>query len=126
MTGNVYWMITARVKTGRLAELKGQIAALIEKTENEPGALSYDFWFSQQETRLHVHERFRDSASAIAHLRNVRREIGPFMDTIEMDPFVVMGDVDAEARALFSSLGAEVAQFAGGLERALDVAGPGR
>ena len=117
MTNNIYWTISTTVKEGRLAGLKEHFAKMIATTSTEPGALSYDFWLSEDETRVHIHERYVDNDATVAHVQNVGEHLGPFLDAVEMDPLVILGPVNDEVKAIFDGFGASYTTFLGGLDR---------
>ncbi|MGB0590013.1 MAG: putative quinol monooxygenase [Myxococcota bacterium] len=115
MTNNIYWTIDATVKEGRLADLKEHFKLMIEMTSREAGALSYDFWLSDDETRVFIHERYADNEAALAHVQNVGAHLGPFLDAIEMAPLVLLGPVNDAVKAVFDGFGASYTTFLGGL-----------
>ena len=117
MTNNIYWTISATVKEGRLAGLKEHFVKMIAMTSTEPGALSYDFWLSEDETRVYIHERYADNDAALAHVQNVGDQLGPFLDAVEMDPIVILGPVNDAAKAVFDGFGASYTTFLGGVNR---------
>jgi quinol monooxygenase YgiN len=117
MTNNIYWTINATVKEGRLAGLKEHFKLMIEMTSKEPGALCYDFWLSEDEARVFIHERYTDNDAALAHVQNVGDHLGPFLDAIEMDPIVILGPVNDEVKGVFAAFGAGYTTFLGGLNR---------
>ena len=47
ITENIYWTITGKVKDGELENMKKAIEAMIVATRTEDGAISYDFWLSE-------------------------------------------------------------------------------
>ena len=117
MTDNIYWTINATVKEGRITGLKEHVKLMIEMTSKEDGALCYDFWLNDDETRLFIYERYADNDAAIAHVQNVGEHLGPFLDAVEMDPIVILGPVNDEVKGVFAACGAEYTTFLGGLNR---------
>ena len=49
-------------------------------------------------------------------MRNVGEHLGPFLDAIEMDPIVILGPVNDEAKAVFDGFGASYTTSRGGLK----------
>jgi quinol monooxygenase YgiN len=52
ITENIYWTITGKVKDGELENMKKAIQAMVVATRKENGAISYDFWLSEDDTTL--------------------------------------------------------------------------
>ena len=52
VTENIYWTITGKVKDGELENMKKAIEAMVVATRTEDGAISYDFWLSDDDTTL--------------------------------------------------------------------------
>jgi quinol monooxygenase YgiN len=115
VTENIYWTIDATIKPGHLSGLKEHVALMVEMTATEPGALAYDFWLTEDETRLFIYERYADSEAAIAHLQNVGPHLGPFLDAVNMQPIVILGHLSPAAKEAFASFKATHTTFLAGL-----------
>jgi quinol monooxygenase YgiN len=110
MTENIYWTINATIKEGCLEGLKEHIVKMVEITKTEEGALNYEFWLNDDSTRIFIHERYVNSEAAIAHIQNVGPHLGPFLDAVEMDPIVILGNLSDEGKAAFAPFGASYTQ----------------
>ena len=114
MTDNIYWTINASVKEGHLEGLKEHIVKMVEMTKTEEGALNYEFWLNDDNSRIFIHERYANSEAAIAHLQNVGPHLGPFLDAVEMEPIVICGDLSDEGKEAFAPFGASYTQHLNG------------
>jgi len=63
-----------------LAEFKEVAAAALELTIPEPGALQYDWYFSEDETRCEVRETYADSDALLAHMGNAGEKVGRLIE----------------------------------------------
>ena len=106
MNNNIHWTINATIKEGRLEGLKEHIVKMVEMTKTEEGALNYEFFLNDDNTRIFIHERYANSEAAIAHVQNVGPHLGPFLDAVEMDPIVIFGDLSDEGKTAFAPFGA--------------------
>ena len=116
MTQNIYWTIDATIKEGHLDGLKSHITTMVDLTSTEPGALAYDFWFNEEETRLFIYERYADSDAAVAHLQNVGPHLGPFLEAVDIAPIVILGEMSDAAQEAFASFNATYTTFFAGLK----------
>jgi quinol monooxygenase YgiN len=58
----------AVVKPGQLDNFRALTGEMVESRQSEVGVLSYERFLSEDGTVIHIHERYADSASALAHL----------------------------------------------------------
>jgi quinol monooxygenase YgiN len=115
MTENIYWTIDATIKDGHLAALKSHVAKMVKLTATEAGALDYDFWLNEDETRLFIYERYANSEAAIAHLQNVGPHLGPFLEAVDMQPIVILGHLSSAGKEAFAAFKATHTSFLAGL-----------
>ena len=101
MGTEVSFVVEAAVKPGRLDALEALMGELVESTTGEPGALTYAWSLDEGGTVLHLHERYVDSAAAVAHLATfVSGYAQRYFDAVDPMRFVVYGGDDAVAEAL--------------------------
>lgn len=118
MSEDVYWVMAATVKDGKLDDLKSLIHELVsEKQTSEPGTLNYEWTLSDDEGTCHIYERFADSAAVLAHLAGFPAFAERFMDALEATGFVVYGDPTAEVREALAPFGAVFMTPVGGFAR---------
>ena len=111
MTNNIYWTLSAVVKDQKLPDLKICINNVLRKTKNEIGCLNYEFWFSDDEKKLYVHERYTDSESCLTHIKNVENDLPLFFDCVDLDPIVILGDVTINVKKAFNKMNASYGTF---------------
>ncbi|MEH6443913.1 MAG: antibiotic biosynthesis monooxygenase [Oceanospirillaceae bacterium] len=71
MSKNIYWTFSAAVNEGSLEQVKELASTMIELTQQEAGAIAYEWSLSPDESILYVYERYQNSDAALQHLANV-------------------------------------------------------
>ena len=92
VTENIYWTITGKVKDGELENMKKAIEAMVVATRTEDGAISYDFWLSEDDTFLYLHERYKDSEATLEHMKNVGNILAAFICFVDLEPNTIIGN----------------------------------
>ena len=91
-----------KIALGDLAEFKRLAAQALELTKGEAGALQYDWFFSSDETRCVVRERYENSDAILAHMANLGELIGKLAELgggLEIEAFGTLSPQLAEAAA---------------------------
>ena len=71
MSDNVFWVVELAIKPGQLDAFKALMNDMVAATKaNEPGALNYEWFISEDGTTCHIYERYADSAAVLAHAGN--------------------------------------------------------
>lgn len=93
MSEHVSWMFDLTVNAGKEAELQSLMAEMVAATQaDEPGALDYEWHFSEDGTRLHLFERYVDSEATMVHLGNFGAKfMARFMGCVTPAGMVVYG-----------------------------------
>ena len=118
MSENVYWVMAATVKDGKLEDFKALLRELVsEKRTSEPGTLNYEWTLSEDARTCHIYERFADSAAVLAHLAGFPGFAERFMAVLAPTDFVVYGDPSAEVREALAPFGAVFMTPVGGFAR---------
>lgn len=68
------------IPPGNLAEFKELAARALEITKDEGTTLQYDWFFSDDETKCVVRERYANSDAVLSHMANVGELIGKFAE----------------------------------------------
>ena len=114
----IFWLIDAQISEGRRDDVVAIMEKLVALTHaSEPGALSYEWWTSEDGARLFIFERYADSDAALTHLANVGPHLGALMGAITMGPLMIFGPASEGLRAAGASLGASFAVHLGGFTR---------
>ena len=111
MTKNIYWTLSANVKDKKIDDLKAFLSEVLRKTQTEIGCLNYEFWFSEDEKKLYVFERYANSESCLDHIRNVSEDLPNFFDCVELDPIIILGDVTVPVKEVFDKMNASYVNF---------------
>jgi quinol monooxygenase YgiN len=119
MTKNVYWMLELSVNDGKLDELEALMEEMSKATEaDEPGALAYEWWLSDDDKTLHLYERYADSAATMVHLGNfVSKFAQRFMGVVTPTGFTVYGDASDEVKGALADFGPTYMKQAAGFAR---------
>jgi quinol monooxygenase YgiN len=107
MSEHVSWMLTLEIRPGQEDALRALIPEMVSATyADEPGALDYEWYVSEDGTRLHLFERYEDSAATLVHLANfVARFASRFLACLKPTGFTVYGSPSAEVQAALSAMG---------------------
>jgi quinol monooxygenase YgiN len=107
MGEQISWRVELAVKPGRLENFLALTGEMVTATRDEPGALSFQRFASQDGRFVHVYERYADSAAALAHLRKFETIFsGRFVAMVDRTRFTVYGNPNDELRALLDGFGA--------------------
>jgi hypothetical protein len=80
---------------------------MVAVTRREPAALSYQRFVSEDGTTIHLYERYKDSAAAVAHLEEfAERFAGRFSSMVGRNAFTVFGYPSAELKAVLDRFNA--------------------
>lgn len=119
MSENIFWKIDMKINSGKLDEFKQLMTQMVDDTKkNEPGALNYEWFISDDQIRCHLYERYADSAAAMIHLGNFMQNfVDRFMALVEVIEVTVYGDPDDAIRDALGRFGAVFMAPLGGFVR---------
>ncbi|MDA0195230.1 MAG: antibiotic biosynthesis monooxygenase [Bacteroidetes bacterium] len=119
MTDNVYWVLELSIKDGQLNNFQKLMNEMVEATKrDEPGALNYEWWLSEDKSACHIYERYADSDAAMAHLGNFGSKFAErFMTYVDPTRFMVYGKSSAQVKEALAGFGAVFMQSFGGFGR---------
>jgi Antibiotic biosynthesis monooxygenase len=84
---------------------------MVKSTRSENGVLSYERFLSEDGTVIHIHERYADSASALAHLQTFAEKFSErFLSMVERGRFMVFGTPSDNLRRVLDGIGATYMQ----------------
>src|SRR5437764_8558112 len=99
MSDHVAWHVELTVRPGALEAFRELTAEMVAATRGEPNILIYERFVSADGAVVHVHERYTDSAAAVAHLRTFGRVFSRrFEGLVDRRRFIVYGTPTAELR----------------------------
>jgi quinol monooxygenase YgiN len=107
------------VNDGKLDELKSLMSEMVDSTrENEPGALNYEWWLNDNDSELHLYERYADPDATLAHLESFGKNFAKrFMSVVTPKKFLVYGATDERVTQALSAMGPAFFKRLGGFVR---------
>lgn len=118
MSNTISWNLQLSVRDGRQNELQALMKEMVTATEQEAGALGYEWFLSADGKTCHINERYADSGAVMAHLGNFGAKFADrFLGCLEPTGLSVYGKPSAEARAALDGFGANYLGWLGGFMR---------
>ena len=119
MANTVQWVLELNIKDGKFDAFEALMNEMVTATRSdEPGALAYEWFTSDDNTTCHIYERYADSTAVMTHLGNFGANFAErFLDTLEPTRLKVYGSPSDEARQALSGLNAEFMGHIGGFSR---------
>ena len=111
MSGRVYWYGVGRVSAENLPAYRALIAEVTAViAEEEPGTLFYDVQLMADGCTVELHEHYRDSDAAMAHLMGFGPRFGArYGALVEVVSITVYGDCSPALRQITDAMGATYA-----------------
>jgi len=118
MEQHVSWVIELTVKDGALDSFKELMAEMVAGTNEEPQTLAYEWYISDDESTVHIFEKYATSDAMISHVGGfMEKWAARFMACVEPTRFVVYGDPSAAAREKLAAFGGTYLAPWGGFAR---------
>jgi len=119
MSDYVYWILDTEIRDGKLDALKTLMKEMVDDTRtNEPGTLNFEWTISGDNKRVALLERYRDSASAVIHVKGFMKNYAQrFMECLEVKKFVTHGNTSDELNKMLSGMGSKFMSPFGGFSR---------
>lgn len=119
MSDHIEWVLEMDVQDGMSEAVLPLISEMVIATrENEPGALTYEYYLTEDKSRCTVLERYADSDALMTHLGNFRTHFAErFFKTFAPVRFTVYGPANDTVRSALSELGATFDSRIGGFHR---------
>jgi quinol monooxygenase YgiN len=106
MDSAVSWVVELAVKSGKLESFRALMEEMVTSTRQEPGALAYEWFVSEDGTAVHIYERYASSAAVLEHLQNFGQKFAErFFAAVDATRFTVYGTPSDAAKAGLSGLG---------------------
>lgn len=106
------------VPEANIDDFKKKAAELVRKVEaNEPGALSYEWFLSDDKHACTLVEVYKDSDAVMAHLGNVGALLGPLVEVAPLSRLFILGNPSAEVRQAFAPFGPKILEHWNGVTR---------
>ncbi|MGC1869530.1 MAG: antibiotic biosynthesis monooxygenase family protein [Acidobacteriaceae bacterium] len=115
----VRFAVDLSIHEGRLDEFESIARTMIAGTQNEPGALHYDWCFSNDHRRCRILETYRDSEAVLAHMTGAVVQVGVprMLEVSSINRFEVYGDPGPKAARMLANVGAEIFDVWEGISR---------
>ena len=115
----VYFIVDLAVADGKLKAFQTIAQSMVEGTQQEPGALAYEFYFDSSQKQCRLIEIYSDSNAALAHSKGrvVRGLVPKLLEVSSLTGFSVYGDLSPEAAALLKQIGAQLYSSSCGFNR---------
>lgn len=118
MSGEIHWIVEFDVKEGEFENLMSVANDLVASTKNEPDTKNYEWFASGDKKKIHLYERYTDSAAALAHLKTFDEKFAArLLATVDPTRMVVYGDPTNDAKAVLDGFGAVYMGQIGGFAR---------
>lgn len=118
MEGQVSWVLELALKDGQLDAFKELKDEMVAGTSSEPSTLNYEWFVSDDESTVHIYEKYADSEAMIAHVTGfMAKWAGRFLECGDVTRFVVYGEPNAAAREMLDGFGAVYMGIFGGFSR---------
>jgi quinol monooxygenase YgiN len=116
--GQLSWVLQCAVKDGQLDAFKELMEEMVVGTNDEAGALNYEWFISDDGSKVHLYEKYADSEAAIAHLNGFMAKWAQrFMGSVDVERFTVYGNPSDAARETMAPLGGKYLATWGGFAR---------
>ena len=119
MENEVYWLLEMSVREGELDNVRALMEEMVTATEaDEPGALDYEWYVSDNGQTVHLFERYADSDATLTHLRNFQQKFASrFMSAMSPRRWTIYGNPDERVRRALEGQGALFMEPLGGFTR---------
>jgi len=103
----ISWWVELAVRPGCLDEFETLTGEMVASTRAESGVLAYQRFISEDRKTVYVHERYKNSDAAVAHLMKFAATFGQrYGSLVTRKRFVVLGDPSNALRTLLDGYGA--------------------
>lgn len=119
MSDIIEWVLEMDVQAGQGDAVEPLVSELSAATKSdEPGALTYEYYISDDKSRVTVIERYTNNAAAMVHLGNFGAKFADrFLATFAPTRLVVYGPAEADLRAAVEGFGAVHMDYLVGFHR---------
>ncbi|MEM6461171.1 MAG: antibiotic biosynthesis monooxygenase [Pseudomonadota bacterium] len=118
-TAEIEWLFTMKINDGSRDAFEDMIAEMSDHAkENEPGTLGYQWMISEDGSRAEAHERYRDSAAGLVHMKSFNANFaGRLMELVQPTGMIVYGEPDDALREALKAARAVFMKPAAGFTR---------
>ena len=115
----VRFVVDLLIHEGKLTEFESIAQTMIASTQKEPGALDYDWCFSNDHRRCRILETYVDADAVLAHMTGpaVQEYVPKMLEVSNIARFEVYGDPGPKAARILTDVGAEIFDIWDGISR---------
>ena len=73
MSEEVSWLVELVIKPGQLDRFRALMGEMVASSRREVGVLSHERFVSEDGKFVYAHERYADTAAALAHVRTFEK-----------------------------------------------------
>jgi quinol monooxygenase YgiN len=118
VSDNVFFIAELAIRPGQLDAFKALMHDMVEATKaNEPGALNYEWFISEDGTTCHIYERYADAAAALTHMANFAAFGERWAAAVEVTGATLYGTPNDEMKAMLAQSGGTAMAPLGGFAR---------
>jgi quinol monooxygenase YgiN len=99
MSDAISWNLQMNLVPAKLEEFRALMNEMVESTLKEEGALTYEWFVSDDGSVCHINERYADSSATMVHLGSFGENYAErFMQLVEPTSFSVYGPASDDVR----------------------------
>lgn len=119
MSDIIEWVLVMKVQDGQADNVQPLLDEMVAATKaDEPGALHYEYYMTDDKSTCTVLERYADNAAVMAHLDNFGRKFGKrFLTCFAPERFTVFGPADDTVKKALAGMGATHQHLVAGFHR---------
>jgi len=117
MSTQVSWHLVVAIKEGRNADFNVLKDEMITSTQAEQGTLSYEWSIGDDNTTVHIYERYTDSAATMTHITSFGNFAERFVDILDVVALNVYGSPSDEVRGALAGFEPAYLASVGGFVR---------
>ena len=118
MSEEVSWSLELAIKPGQIDVVRTLIPEMVDSTQNEAGALIYEWSINDEESVIHSYDRYADSEAVLEHLSTFGERFAErLLAAADPTGFVVYGSPTDRAREALDDFGAVYMKSLAGFAR---------
>ena len=99
---NISWLISAKIRDGKLSEAKEHFQKMVEKTNaDDELVMDYEFFVNEKENTVRVYERYPNNDAVMNHMKVVKDLLGPLGSLIKVTNMEIFGNADEKVKKAF-------------------------
>nr|WP_275041474.1 antibiotic biosynthesis monooxygenase [Pseudoalteromonas fuliginea] len=96
------WTVEGAIKAGKKDQFLVIMEQLIAAAKKEAGTIMYEWTLSEDESSVHIYERYRNEDAAKAHLAQWETNGPLFLDVVDITKITVFSALNDNFKAAFT------------------------